>query len=153
IFEPSAIRPLPPRVEEQSEPEPAVAPAPSDLPDASGLTPDELDELLSIRDTAPINVQRPFLSTWPGVLLPIFGAVVLVLLLAAAVFGLIWRRTFAHLPRYQRPYAQLVRLAGWSGTLRPRRSDTPLELAERLGRQVPRAHAAIQELTDAYVES
>jgi transglutaminase-like putative cysteine protease len=151
-FEPSAIRPLPPRVEEQSEPEPVAAPAPSDLPDASGLTPDELDELLNIRDTAPVSVQRPFLTTWPGILLPVFGSILLVLLGAAAVLGLIWRRTFAHLPRYQRPYAQLVRLATWSGTLRPRRSDTPLELAERLGRQVPKANSAIHELTDAYVE-
>jgi hypothetical protein len=37
--------------------------------------------------------------------------------------------------------------------LRARVSDTPNDLAERLGRQVPRAQPAIDEVTDAYVEA
>jgi len=68
------------------------------------------------------------------------------------VLAVLWRRGFAGLAEYQRPYAQLVRLSAWSGTLRPGKGDTPLELAERLGRQVPRAQSAIDELTEAYVE-
>src|SRR5262245_24274947 len=47
VFEPSAIRPLPNRVEDLSSgPEPVAAAEPSDLTDANLLTPDELEELL-----------------------------------------------------------------------------------------------------------
>ena len=63
------------------------------------------------------------------------------------------RSGFGDVASYQLPYAQLVRLGRWSGTLRARVSDTPNDLAERLGRQVPRAQPAIDELTDAYVEA
>jgi transglutaminase-like putative cysteine protease len=153
VFEPSTIRPLPARIEEASEaPEPVAAAAPVDLPDAALLTPDELDELLALRDNAPATAQRPFLTSWPGVLLLALGALLGVAVLAAGVFVLVWRQSFAGLANYQRPYAQLVRLGAWSGTLRPRRGDTPLEVAERLGRQVPGAHAAIDDLTQVYVE-
>jgi hypothetical protein len=152
VFEPSAIRPLPPRQEEPNSQEPVAAPLPTDLPDAALLTPEELDELLNLRDNTPVVVERPFLTTLPGFLLAAFVGLLFVGLVAAGVLAVIWRRSFAGLASYQRPYAQLVRLGAWSGTLRPRRSDTPLEVAERLGRQVPRAQPAIDDLTEAYVE-
>ena len=73
-------------------------------------------------------------------------------LIAVGVVALAWRRGLGSLAAYQRPYAQLVRLGGWSGVLRARLSDTPWEVAEKLGRQVPRQRTAIDELTSAYVE-
>lgn len=150
-FEPSAIRPIPPRVEEAAAPAPSAAPAPVPSADTSQLTPQELDELLNIRDQAPAPTQ-PFLTTWPGVLVATIGVLLLLGLAATTGVVLVWRRGFGGVAPYQLPYAQLVRLGRWSGTLRARPSDTPNELAERLARQVPRAQPAIDELTSAYVE-
>src|SRR5207248_2009933 len=90
--------------------------------------------------------------TWPGILLLVAGATVLLGLITAGWVALAWRRGISSLAIYQRPYAQLVRLGGWSGALRARVSDTPSEVADRLGRQVPRTRSAIDELTSAYVE-
>jgi transglutaminase-like putative cysteine protease len=150
-FEPSAIRPVPPRIEDASNSTPAtVAPSPH-APDTSELTPQELDELLNIRDQSPPPA-RPFLSTWPGLVLLGVGGLLVLGLLAAAAVAVVWRRGFGDVASYQLPYAQLVRLGRWSGTLRARVSDTPNDLAERLGRQVPRAQPAIDEVTDVYVE-
>jgi len=72
---------------------------------------------------------------------------------AAGVLAFAWRRGLTALNLHQRPYAELIKLGRWSGTLRTRTSDTPFEVAERVGRQVPRAQATIGELTDAYVEA
>jgi hypothetical protein len=110
-----------------------------------------LDELLNIRDQN-LAPARPFLSTWPGLLLLAGGGLLVLGLLAAAGLAVVWRRGFSGVATYLLPYAQLVRLGRWSGTLRARVSDTPNDLAERLGRQVPRAQPAIDELTVAYVE-
>ena len=151
-FEPSAIRPIPTRLEEAPAPAPVAAPAAAQLPDTSGLTRAELDELLNIRDQGGPASSGPFLTTWPGILVLLAGAIVLLGLVAAGGVALAWRRGLGSLAGYQRPYAQLVRLGGWSGALRARVSDTPLEVADRLGRQVPRNRTAIDELTSAYVE-
>jgi len=150
-FEPSAIRAIPPRLEEAPSPAPAAAAPVAQAPDTSQMTPEELDELLNIRDQTPVPA-RPFLTTWPGVL--VLAGVVLLGggLIMAGAMTVIWRRGFGGVATYQLPYAQLVRLGRWSGTLRARVSDTPSDLAERLGRQVPRAQPAIDELTDAYIE-
>lgn len=152
-FEPSSIRTIPPRVEEATQVD-TTPPAASDIGANSGeLTPDELDELLAIRDSAPVDVQRPFLLTWPGIALLALGALLLVTTLVALVLAVAWRRGMGRLSPYQRPYAELVKLGRWSGTLRSRASETPLEVAERMARQVPRAHTAITSLTDSYVEA
>jgi transglutaminase-like putative cysteine protease len=152
-FEPSAIRPIPQRLEQSpAPPPPAAAPASAQPTDTTGMTPEELDELLNIRDSALPPSVRPFFTTWPGVLLIPIGLVLLIGLLASAVLAVAWTRGLKGLRVYQRPYAELVRLGRWSGMLRPQVSDTPFEVAERLGRQVPRAQPAIDELTDAYVE-
>jgi transglutaminase-like putative cysteine protease len=151
-FEPSAIRPLPPRVEEATAPLP-VPPPPADMTgDAGAMTLEELDELLAIRDTAPTPTARPFLSTWGGIALLALGGLLVAALLVGGVVLVIWRRGLRGLAAHQQPYAELVRLGRWSGTLHPRRSDTPFEVAERLGRQVPRAQPAIDALTSVYVE-
>jgi transglutaminase-like putative cysteine protease len=151
-FEPSAIRPIPTRLEEAPIAQPAAVAVAPQLPDASGLTPAELDELLKMRDQGGPAQSGPFLTTWPGLLVLVAGALLLCGLIALGVVALAWRRGLGSLAGYQRPYAQLVRLGGWSGALRARISDTPWEVAERLGRQVPRTRTAIDELTGAYVE-
>jgi hypothetical protein len=150
-FEPSAIRPLPPRLEEAPNPVAHGAPESAQSPDTSELTPPELDELMNLRDQSSAPA-RPFLTTLPGVFILTVGVLLLLGLLAAAGVTVVWRRGFGDVAKYQLPYAQLVRLGRWSGTLRPRVSDTPNELAERLARQVPRAQPAIDGLTEAYVE-
>jgi transglutaminase-like putative cysteine protease len=152
-FEPSSIRAIPPRVEEAASTADVPPPASDVGGDANLLTQDELDELLAIRDNAPPAVQQPYLLTWPGVLLLGFGALLMVLTLGAIVLTFAWRRGLTSLAPYQRPYAELVKLGRWSGALRARPSDTPHEVAEHMGRQVPRANTAITELTDAYVEA
>jgi hypothetical protein len=151
-FEPSAIRPLPARVDEPQASPPTAVPAPSSVPDTSQLTPQELDELLNIRDQSPRAVEPPFWTTPVGIGLLGLLAILALGLIGLSVIAIAWRSGMTGLAAYQRPYAQLVRLGRWSGTLRPRTSDTPNELAERFGRQVPRARPAIAELTDAYVE-
>jgi hypothetical protein len=152
-FEPSAIRSIPLRLEEAPIAAPAAAPAPAVGPDASGLTSQELDELLNIGDQSPARPPGPFLTTWPGVLVLIAGVLLSLGLIAVVGLAIAWRNGLGVLTAYQRPYAQLVKLGRWSGTLRARISDTPFELAERLGRQVPGAQPAIDELTGVYVES
>jgi len=152
-FEPSAIRPIPLRVEEAPDPTPVAAPSPNDLTDTSGLTPDELDELLIFVIRVVEVAPRPFLTTWPVCLCLRWDCCLVAALVAASGIAVIWRRR-VHRTR-DVPAALRANWSGsaaWSGTLRPRRSDTPLEVAERLGRQVPRAQPAIDALTEAYVE-
>jgi hypothetical protein len=98
-------------------------------------------------------VQRPFLLTWPGIVLLVLGGMLLLATVAAGVIAAAWRYGLGSLRPYQRPYAELIKLGRWSGALRTRPGDTPLEVAERMSRQVPRAHAAIDEVTGAYVEA
>jgi transglutaminase-like putative cysteine protease len=153
-FEPSAIRPVPPRVEEAAAPAPTPPPPPiaSAGADTSQLSQDELNELLNIRDQSPPPPPRTFPFTLSGFIILGLGAILALALIAAGVIALMWRRGFGALSLYQRPYAELVKLGRWSGTLRPRLSDTPFEVAGRLARQVPRAQPAIGHVTDVYVE-
>jgi hypothetical protein len=151
-FEPSAIRPIPPRVEEAAAQAPTPAPDSGVAADASHLTPDELDELLNIGDQSSVPVSRPFLFTLPGFLLMGLGVILVLGLLASGILAFAWRRGLRSLSVYQRPYAELVKLGRWSGSLRSRVSDTPFEVAERLARQVPAAQPAINDATEAYVE-
>jgi transglutaminase-like putative cysteine protease len=151
-FEPSAIRAIPPRLEEAPAPEPAAEPSTSQTPDTSQLTPEELDELLNIRDQSVGPPVRPFLTTAPGIVVLAFGALILIGLIAGGLLTISWRRGFRGLRRYQRPYAELIKLGRWSGALLAQPSETPFEIGDRFGRHVPRAQAAISELTSAYVE-
>ena len=84
-FEPSAIRPIPHAPRRSADRRTSRAPPPApDLPDASGLTPDELDELLNMRDHGGPRRLGPFLTTWPGVLVLLAAVLVLVFALIAA---------------------------------------------------------------------
>ena len=153
-FEPSSIRAIPPRIDDASNVD-AAPPPPADIgAGANDLTAEELDELLNIRgDQTATVAPTPFWLSLPGLVLIAFGVVLVLALVGVAVVAIAWRFGLGHLTRYQRPYAELVKLGRWSGALHPRVSDTPLEVADRMRRQVPRAHEAIDEVTDAYVEA
>jgi transglutaminase-like putative cysteine protease len=152
LFEPSSIRPLPTRVEEAPEPLPVPDVVPQAIDD-DRLTLEEIDELLAMQSgSTSAPPERPFLTTWLGVgLLVLLGALVLAGIVAA-VIAVAWRTGMHNLVAYQRPYAQILRLGSWIGTLRPLPSDTPFEVAESLSRQVPGAGSAIRGVTTAYVE-
>ncbi|MBV9171035.1 MAG: transglutaminase domain-containing protein [Chloroflexi bacterium] len=154
-FEPSSIRPIPQRLEAPPDATSAEPPPPaSDASDRAELTPEELDELLGLNGSAVAapSAPTPFWETLAGAFLLFLGVVLILGLVATAVVAVAWRRGLGALALYQRPYAQLIRLGRWSGTLRPRTSDTPFEVSSALGRQIPRAREAIDDLTAAYVE-
>jgi hypothetical protein len=153
-FEPSSIRAVPPRIEDDSQVVAAPPPPADSGALANDLSAEELDELLNIRgDQAPPPPPPPFWLTLPGVALITLGALLLLVSLAAGVITIAWRASLRGVSGYQRPYAELVKLGRWSGALRSRVADTPLEVAERMSRQVPRAHSAIDDVTSAYVEA
>jgi hypothetical protein len=152
IFEPSAIRPVPDRPEQAPQTAPAAQAPTSDLASSGDLTPAEQDELRSLRDNGAGRAERPFLTTWPGIL--VLGIGVLLAALAIGLGGLtmVWRRRQGRLAVYQRPYAQLLQLGRVFGLVRPAASDTPYEVAQALSRHVPSAGRTVDRLTNAYVE-
>lgn len=149
-FEPSAIRALPDRPDNPPvAPTPSAnnAPAPVSQPT---LTPDEQ------REAQQLSGQGS-LSGNPWAVLVLALEILAGLLVIAAATGLairwLWLRGLATLPWYQRPYAQLVRLAAWVGAVHVRPAQTPYEVAEMLRREVRGpAGATITTLADAYVE-
>lgn len=152
-FEPSSIRAVPERLD-LPDPTPAVAAEPSQagLSDQN-LSPDELNELRGLlnadgRDAAP----APLYRTAAGVALMTLATLALLGMIALGVFAIAWRRGLGGLARYQRPYAELLRVSRWFGRLDPAPSHTPYEVAEVLAARAPRADTAIRELTTAYVE-
>jgi transglutaminase-like putative cysteine protease len=153
IFEPSAIRPIPERAEQAPPPAPSLQ-APQSQPASTGeLTPEELDELRGLRESGSRTGQRPFLTTWPGILILLFLGSLFLAGLGLGGLTLVWWRKLSALAVYQRPYAQLVQLGRWFGLVRPAPSDTPYEVAGALSRQLPSARPTVDRLTSAYVES
>lgn len=148
-FEPSAIRALPPRAADAPPPQPAAAPQPATAPDLSQLTPQEQDELQGLRDrgqTPPAITDNMLVRA----LLVLLAAIALIGVAGYAALRLAWSRGLRGLSRDQLPYAQLVKLGRWSGLLRPVRSETPHEIADRLSGHVPTARDTIGQVTDAY---
>lgn len=150
LFEPSAIRPVPERLD-------APVAAPVATPETRAdpglqrqLNPDEMQELQGLSGTRQDAVGR--LPAWALALVGTLAAGAALLLLAAGAATVAWRRGLGSLAWYQRPYAQLLRLARWLGVIRPAAAQTPYELAAVLRREVPGADATISHLTDVYVE-
>ena len=147
-FEPSASRPLPPRVEA----------APTPLSDEEWLRVMENDSVLDpyyededLFDSGGVVVLPPA-QTGPNYSI---GTILLLVVAGALLIGLVttiflWFRGIGGLPLFARPYAQVVRLATWCG-FGPARSHTPYEYAEALGRAVPAAAQPLATITEAYV--
>jgi transglutaminase-like putative cysteine protease len=152
-FEPSAIRPIPERLEQPPQPATA-APAPQAESGLGGnLTPEEQDELRGLREREIAGrTSRSFLTTWPGILLLIVGGALALAVIGGLGLLFTWWRRLNLLALYQRPYVQLVSVGRWFGLVRTAPSETPYELARRLGREAPRERSAIDQLTAAYVE-
>ncbi|MDQ3811275.1 MAG: DUF3488 and transglutaminase-like domain-containing protein [Chloroflexota bacterium] len=153
-FEPSAIRPVPTRIQEPPQATSPPPPEPATHADASRLSREELDELLEGGNTgsATSTPRTPLLARIALLVLAAVAAALVVGGLIAAALAVAWRRGMGSLARYQQPYVQLLRLGRWSGSLRPQPSHTAFEVAEQLSRQVPAARPAIHDLTTAYVE-
>lgn len=151
-FEPSAILPVPERTDGPPPPPIPTPSAPQSGPSSPepDLTADEQQELDRMNRPQPADnaALRRQLLVWVGIPLGLLALVAA----CAAVLGFAWRRGISRLAVYQRPYAQLVRLAIWLGVTRPHPSRTPYEVAETLAREVPAAEGPIRGLTRAYVE-
>jgi hypothetical protein len=149
-FEPSPIRPLPVRPEGATdEPTPQPTAQADQTPAAAPqLQADEQQELDNL--SRPPGV--PLLPAWLLLILASVLGFLLVALLGVGLLAFAWQRGLGRMARYQRPFAQLVRLAHWAGAVRSTESHTPYEVARGLSRAAPAAEPAIRRLTDAYVE-
>ncbi len=153
-FEPSALRPVPPRLE-------SFGLDGSLAWDLFGFEDDDygdfdfegLGDMGSSTDTSTVVVDS---GGWPVVVvgaLYVLGGLLagLTVLTAVAVaFGLAWQRSLRSLRDHVRPYAQLCAVAGWCG-LAQRPSDTPYEYAQTLAREIPPVGTQVQAIADAYV--
>jgi len=152
-FEPSSIRAVPERLDI-----PDLAPAVAADPTASGssdqsLTADELNERRGMAGGSATEAgSPPFYRTPTGVVSLTLLTILLVGAVALGVLALAWRRGLGTLARYERPYAELLRVSGWFGRFRPAASHTPFEVADVLSARAPVAAPVIREVTAAYVE-
>ncbi|MBI4213941.1 MAG: transglutaminase domain-containing protein [Chloroflexi bacterium] len=147
-FEPSANRPLPFR-----PPIPLVAD-----------TEEELQKLLESEgvDDLALDEEEPLdesdFTTLPDANAagPPIGAMIAVAALILVIVGLVlgpasWARQMRSLPGFARPYARVVRIAGWFG-LGPRDSQTPYEYTTALADALPEAAEALRTVATGYVE-
>src|SRR5262249_30644778 len=151
-FEPSSIRPIPQRLD---VPDPVPSTQTSPMPaDRQGqrLTPAELAELQGLVGADQAAVSVPFYRTPLGLLAIGLGMLLALGLIAPLVLVLLWQRGMRRLPPYQRPYAQLLRLARWSGRFTSERGATPSETAEAIAQRAPGSAGVVRTLTTVYVE-
>lgn len=146
-FEPSANRPVPPRLERPIPPlsdEDIARLAESEF----GLDPffEEDDFLESGGLVALPGDHGPVAFS-----LPLIGAAILfVLLIVLAAAVAVWISGVGRVAGFARPYAQVVRL-GILGGFGPRPSQTPYEYARELTQLVPQIGAPLNVVTTAYV--
>ncbi|HZU08168.1 MAG TPA: DUF3488 and transglutaminase-like domain-containing protein [Chloroflexota bacterium] len=152
-FEPSALRPVPPRLE-------AFGLDGSLIWDLFGFEDEDygdldLEGLAGLQPAADANGgQNGGLPGIVVVFLHVLGLLFALLLLALALGTILvigWQRSLRSLREHVRPYAQLSTLAAWCGVGR-RPSDTPYEYAETLGREVPPARREVQTIAEVYVQ-
>ena len=147
-FEPSANRQAPPRLER-----PLTPVDPDELRslfDNEDLERDFLDdEELDIGGTLALPPQTAA-QTGPSPLLIAAGILLALLLVGGLALAVLWFYGISGLPAFARPYAQVVRLATWSGA-GPRPGQTPYEFTEALARTVPPAGSSLRAVSDAYV--
>ncbi|MBV9358059.1 MAG: transglutaminase domain-containing protein [Chloroflexi bacterium] len=151
-FEPSSIRPIPARLDVPDPvPSTETSPVPADS-QTQRLTAAERAELQGLVDANQAALAVPFYRTPLGLLAIGLGTLLVLVLIALLVLILLWQRGMRRLPPYQRPYAQLLRLARWSGRFAPEHGSTPSETAEAIARRAPGSAGVIRTLTSVYVE-
>lgn len=154
VFEPSPDQPLPQRKEAAPEPVP-TAPPPSTPVQPYQQPPLNAQEQAELEKLAGETAQQPAGISSNGAWL--IALAVLAFMGAASGLGLValryfWRRGLGSLAAYQRSYAEMLRLASWTGVVRPHPSTTPYELRERLVQIVPALATTIARVTDVFVE-
>ncbi len=154
-FEPSALRPVPPRLESFGL-DGSLA---WDLfgfedEDYGDLDFEGLGAMMGDSDASAAPADP---GGWPAIvvgLLYLAGGLLAVLLILAAVvavLGVVWQRSVRSLRDHVRPYAQLCAVAGWCGVAQ-RPSDTPYEYAQTLAREIPPVGTQVHAIADAYVK-
>jgi len=152
-FEPSALRPVPPRLESFGLDDSLFGDLfgfedeDYSLTDLEGLSNTGLatDSGAGPAEAGPAGLLH---YVWP--ILLAMGGLLLLGLLAAIGLLVLWQRSLQSLRPHVRPYAQLSALAAWAG-VRRRPSDTPYEYAATLVHAVPSARAPVETITEAYV--
>jgi hypothetical protein len=147
-FEPSANRQSPPRLAQ-----PLVPFDPNELQnlfedeelDPYFLDDEEFDDGASFALPPSTAAQAG-----PSPLLIIAGVLLALLLVGALVLAVLWFWGIKGLPPFARPYAQVARLATWSGA-GPGPGQTPYEFTEALARTVPPAGSSLRAVSEAYV--
>jgi transglutaminase-like putative cysteine protease len=152
-FEPSALRPVPQRLESFGL-DGALG------LDFYGLDDDDYGDIdfdaLGALASANADAGGGAANEVPGVvsvLLDALAVLFVVALLAAAaalLLALNWQRSVRTLREHVRPWAQLSTVAAWCG-LGARASDTPFEYASTVARQVPPVRREVQAIAEAYV--
>ncbi len=147
-FEPSASRPLPPRVETPPTPLSEEEWLRSLDTDPSMDTFFDDEDLFDSGGVVVLPPPQTGPTLTPGLIALLLLGTLLFAGVAATIF--LWFRGIPGLPQFARPYAQVVRLATWCG-FGPGRADTPYEYAAALGRAVPAAAQPLTIITEAYV--
>jgi transglutaminase-like putative cysteine protease len=152
-FEPSALRPVPPRLESFG----LDGSLGWDLfgfedEDYGDFDFEGLGAMVAPSDASPPTDASELPGVVVGLLYLLVGLLVAALAAAGAaiVLACLWQRSLGSLRAYIRPYAQLCAVASWCG-LAQRPSDTPYEYARVLGSEVPPARGQVQAIADAYV--
>jgi hypothetical protein len=152
-FEPSALRPIPPRPEAfdldsslawdlfglEDEPEEDF-----DLYGLGLMESDGLDSAGGSEGGLPSILSLLLQALGLLSVLAVLAAVVAVALLA------LWERSLGSLREHVRPYARLCALARWSGVSREP-GATPFEYARVLAREIPPTHREVEAITQVYV--
>ncbi|HEY7063274.1 MAG TPA: transglutaminaseTgpA domain-containing protein [Chloroflexota bacterium] len=153
-FEPSALRPVPQRLE-------SFGLDLSQYGDIFGMYDDDdygdIDfDALGALGAASGDSSGAADGELPGVVtvaldaLAVLFGVVLLAGVAAVIFALNWQRSVRTLRDHVRPWAQLSAVTAWCG-LGARPSDTPFEYATAVARRVPPVRHEVQAIADTYV--
>ncbi len=157
VFEPSASRPVPFRVEQPVDPT-GLSPLGMRPEDDPALTDDSMAALQAQREMERQQELGIGGVVIPGVdLASIARALLLAVLAVAAVTAVVggilfvaWNRGLRGLVWHQRLYLQTLRLSSWCG-LPVNTSQTPYEQARIVGTRVPGAAPLASTIADAYV--
>ncbi len=157
-FEPTANRAAPSYGEDPSaSPSPSPTPPPSASPSPSDAarstiepspTPSPSPSPAAVAATDPNDSGSPLDGPIRWILIAA-GAMLLLLVIAAILLALSWRRGLGGLSPVSALYARTVRLGGWL-RIRGDPAMTPTEYAEQIGRSVPAARHSARTVAEQY---
>ncbi len=159
-FEPTANRDAPAYADDAS-PSPSPSETPSPSPSAS---PSDTTDFTSQPSPSPVSSPSPspavIAATEPNDpgspidgpfqwALIAAGVILILLVIAAMLLGLSWRRGLGGLSPVSALYARTVRLGGWL-RIRGDPTMTPTEYADQIGRSVPAARRSARTVAEQY---